>query len=74
MLGALEIVLVVAILGGLLLIQTKTRAGSLGLYVTIGFLLLMLIVAMRVIRSLVGVLIILVLVCLVLVWRIVRSR
>jgi len=74
MLGTLEIVAIILILGGLLLLQTKFRAGSLPLYVTIGILLLMLIVAMRMIRSLIGVVIVLALICAVLLWRVARSK
>ena len=74
MLGALEIAAIVLILGGLLLLQTKFRAGALPLYVTIGILLLMLIVAMRIIRSLIGVVIVLALICAVLLWRVARSK
>ena len=74
MLGTLEIAAIILILGGLLLLQTKFRAGALPLYVTIGILLLMLIVAMRIIRSLVGVVIVLALICIVLLWRVVRSK
>ncbi len=74
MLGALEIVAIILILGGLLVLQTKTRAGSLSLYVTIGILLLLLIVGMRIIRSLVGVVIVLAVICFILLWRAVRSR
>ena len=73
MLGTLEIAVIILILGGLLLLQTKFRAGSLPLYVTIGILLLMLIVAMRIIRSLIGVVIVLALICAVLLWRVARS-
>jgi len=74
MLGALEIAAIVLILGGLLLLQTKFRAGALPLYVTIGILLLMLIVAMRIIRSLIGVVIVLALICAVLLWRVARAK
>jgi len=66
--------LILAVLIGLLLIQTRARFGSLAPYVAVGILLLMLIVAVRVIRSLVGVVIILGLVCGVLLWKFVRSR
>jgi len=74
LLGALEIVILVVILGVLLLLQTRTRAGPLVLYATIGALVLMLILALRVIRSLVGMLIVLVFVCIILLWRVLRSR
>jgi hypothetical protein len=74
MLGALEVVVIIVILGGLLLLQTKTRAGSLPLYLTIGILLVMLIVAMRFIRSLIGVAIVLAFICVVLLWRFARSK
>jgi hypothetical protein len=73
MLGTLEIAAIILILGGLLLLQTKFRAGALPLYVTIAILLLMLIVAMRIIRSLIGVVIVLTLICAVLLWRVARS-
>jgi hypothetical protein len=73
-LGTLEIVAIVVIFGGLLLLQAKTRAGSLPLYVTIGILLLILIVTMRFIRSLIGVLIVLALFCVILFWRVLRSK
>lgn len=74
MLGAMEIVAIILILGGLLLLQIKFRAGTLPLYVTIAILLLMLIVGMRIIRSLIGVVIVLALICIVLLWRVVRSK
>jgi len=74
MLGAMEIVAIILILGGLLLLQTKFRAGTLPLYVAIGILLLILIVGMRIIRSLIGVVIVLAFVCIVLLWRVVRSK
>jgi len=74
MLGALEVILITVILGGLLLLQARARAGSLMLYMTIGILLLMLIFAMRIIRSLLGVLIALGFICAILLWRIARSR
>lgn len=66
--------MIIVILGGLLLLQTKTRAGSLPLYLTIGILLVMLIVAMRFIRSLIGVAIVLAFICVVLIWRLARSK
>ena len=66
--------MILAVLIGLLLIQTRTRFGSLAPYVTLAILLLMLIVAARIIRSLVSVVIILALVCGVLLWKFVRSR
>jgi len=74
MLSGLEIVVVIVVVGGLLLLQMKTRTGSLLPYLAVGILLLMLIVATRIIRSLIGVAIILVLLCAVLLWRVVRSR
>lgn len=73
MLGALEIIVIAVILGVLLLLHARTRAGPLVVYVSVGVLLLMLIVAMRVIRSLVGVVILLAVICMILSWRVVRS-
>lgn len=74
MFSALEIAVVVVILGGLLLLQTRTRAGSLPLYATVAILLVMLIIGMRIINSLVGALIVLALICVVLLWRLTRSK
>jgi len=74
MLSALEIVVVIVAVGGLLLLQTRTRTGSLFPYLAVAILLLMLIVATRIIRSLIGVAIVLGLLCLVLLWRFARSR
>ena len=74
MLSALEIVVVIVVVGGLLLLQMKTRTGSLFPFLAIGILLLMLIVATRIIRSLIGVVIVIALLCAVLLWRVVRSR
>ena len=73
MLGPLEIVLILAVLIGLLLIQTRTRFGSLAPYLAVGILLLVLIVAVRIIRSLVSIVIIVALVCGFLLWKFVRS-
>lgn len=73
MLGPLEIILIIVVLGGLLLLHTATRVGSLALYLTIGILLLMLIVAVRVIRSLVGMVIVLAFICAILFWKLARS-
>jgi len=72
MLGALEIVLIITVVGGLLLLQIRTRTGSLFPYLAVGILLLMLMAAMGIIRSLVSVVIVLVLLCGVLLWRVAR--
>jgi len=74
MLSALEIGAVIVVVGGLLLIQMRTRTGSLLPYLVVGILLLMLIVATRIIRSLIGAVIALVLLCGVLLWRVARLR
>jgi len=74
MLGALEIIAVVVVVSGLLLLQMRTRTGSLFPYLGVGILLLMLIVATRIIRSLIGVVIVLALLCVLLLWRVIRSR
>jgi hypothetical protein len=74
MLSALEIAAVIVVLGGLLLLQMRTRTGSLFAYLAVGILLLMLILATRIIRSLVGVVLALAVLCLVLLWRFARSK
>jgi len=73
MFGALEIILIVAILGGLLLLQSRARVGSVSLYITVVVLLLLLILATRIIRSLVGALIVLALLCAILFFKVIRS-
>jgi hypothetical protein len=74
MLDALEIFAIIVVVGGLLLLQMRTRTGSLFPYLAVGILLLMLIVTARIIRSLIGLAIVLVILCGVLLWRIVRLR
>ena len=74
MLSVPEIILVIAVLGGLFLIHTRTRAGSLPLYVAVGILLLAIIAATKFIYSLIGIVLLLALICVVLFWRIARSR
>ena len=74
MLTALEIVAVAVVVGGLLLLQMRTRTGSLFPYLVVGILFLMLVVATRIIRSLIGVVIVLAVLCGVLLWMVVRSR
>jgi hypothetical protein len=73
MLDALEIILIVAVVGGVLLLQIRTRSGSLFPYLAIVILLLIVFAAVRIISSLVGPVIILVLLCGVLLWRVARS-
>lgn len=73
MLQPLEITLIIVILGGLVLLQARTRTGSLAPYVAVVILLLILIVATRIIRFLVGAVIALALVCVVLLWKVMRS-
>lgn len=73
MLSALEIVALIVVLGGLLLLRMRTRTGSLFAYLAVGILFLMLILATRIIRSLIGAVIVLAVLCLVLLWRFVRS-
>jgi uncharacterized membrane protein YqjE len=73
MLDALEIILIIAVVGGLLLLQIRTRTGSLFPYLAIVILLLIVFAAVRIISSLVGLVIILVLLCGVLIWRVARS-
>lgn len=63
MLSALEIVALIVVLGGLLLLQMRTRTGSLVTYLAVGILLLMLILATRIIRSLLGAVIVLAVLC-----------
>ena len=72
MFSALEIAAVIVVMGGLVL-QMRTRTGSLFSYLAVGILLLMLILAARIIRSLVSVTVILAALCMVLLWRLVRS-
>jgi len=74
MFGAFEIILIIAVLGALFLVHTRTRAGSLPLYVTVGILLLAVIVATKFIYSLIGIVLLLALICAVLLWRLARSR
>jgi len=74
MFSALEIILVIAVLGGLFLIHTRTRAGSLPLYIAVGILLLAIIAATKFIYSLIGIVLLLVLVCVALFWKLARSR
>jgi hypothetical protein len=73
MFSTLEFVAVIVVVGGLLLFQMRTRTGSLFPYLTVAILLLVLILATRIIRSLVGVVIVLAVFCVVLLWRLVRS-
>jgi hypothetical protein len=73
MLSTLEIIVVILVVGGLLLLQMRTRTGSLFPYLAVGILLLILILATRIIRSLVGVVIVLAVFCMLLLWRLVRS-
>jgi hypothetical protein len=73
MLDALEMILIIAVVGGLLLLQIRTRSGSLFPYLAIVILLLIVFAAVRIISSLVGLMIILVLLCGVLLWRVARS-
>ena len=74
MLGALEVIVILIVVGGLLLIQIKTRTGALIPYMAVVVLLLLLIAAMEMIRSLTGVVIVLALLCGVLLYRVVRTR
>ena len=74
MLSTLEIIVVIVVVGGLLLLQMRTRTGSLFAYLAVGILLLMLILATRIIRSLVGAVMVLAALCIVLLWRFVRQR
>jgi hypothetical protein len=74
MFSTLEFVAVIVVVGGLLLFQMRTQAGSLFPYLTFAILLLVLILATRIIRSLVGVVIVLAVFCVVLLWRLVRQR
>jgi hypothetical protein len=74
MLDAFEIILIIAVVGGLLLLQIRTRTGSLFPYLAVVILLLIVFAAVRIIRSLVGLVITLALVCgVVLLWRIAQS-
>ena len=72
MLSTLEIIVVIMVVGGLLLLQMKTRTGSLFPYLAVGILLLILILATRIIRSLVGVVIVLAVFSSILLWRLLR--
>jgi len=74
MLNVLEILLIILVVGGLILLQVRTRTGSMFPYLAVVILLLILIVAARVIRSLFGLVILLALFCGVLLWRVVRSK
>jgi hypothetical protein len=74
MLGQLEILLIVIVLGALVFLQIKTRTGPLIPYMAVVILLMLLILAMQMIRSLSGVVMMLALLCGVLLWRILRSR
>jgi hypothetical protein len=74
MLSTMEIIVIIMVVGGLLLLQIRTRTGSLFPYVAVAILLLMLILATRIIRLLVGAVIVLAAFCAVLLWRFVRSR
>jgi len=74
MFGAFEIILIIAVLGVLFLIHMRTRAGSLPLYVAVGILLMVIIAATKFIYSLVGIVLLLALICVVLFWRVARSR
>jgi hypothetical protein len=74
MLSALEIAAVIVVLAGLLVLQMRTRTGPLFAYLAVGILLLMLIFATRIIRSLLGVVLMLGVFCLVLLWRFLRSK
>ena len=74
MFSAFEIILIIAVLGVLFLIHTRTRAGSLPLYVAVGILLMVIIAATKFIYSLVGIVLLLALICVVLFWRVARSR
>lgn len=73
MLGALEILLIIIVVGVLALLQVRTRSGSLFPYLAVVILLLALILAVRVIHSLVSLVIVLVLLCGFLLWRVARS-
>jgi hypothetical protein len=73
MVDALEIILIIAVVGWLLLLQIRTRTGSLFPYLAIVILLFMLFAAVRIIGSLVGLVITLVLLCGVLIWIVARS-
>jgi hypothetical protein len=73
MFGALEIVFIAMVLGLLFLIRTRRRTGSLAVYVTIGALLLALIFATRIIRSLFGWVVLLALLCGILILALVGS-
>ncbi len=74
MLNVLEILLIILVVGGLILLQVRTRTGSMFPYLAVVILLLILIVAARVIRSLFGLVILLALLCGVLLWRVIRSK
>jgi hypothetical protein len=74
MLGALEIIVILIVVGGLLLLQIKTRTGPLIPYMAVVILLLLLMAAMEMIRSLTGVVLVLALLCGLLLYRVVRTR
>ena len=74
MLGQLEILLIVIVVVALVFLQIKTRTGPLIPYTAVVVLLMLLILAMQMIRSLSGVVIMVVLLCGVLLWRLLRSR
>jgi hypothetical protein len=74
MLSALEILVVIVVVGGLLLLQMRTRTGSLFPYLAVMILLLTLVVATRIISSLISLTIVLAALCGVLLWRVARSK
>jgi uncharacterized membrane protein len=63
MFSAWEIVFIIVILAWLFVIWTRRRAGSLALYATVGLLVLALILSARIIRSLLGWVVLLALLC-----------
>ncbi len=75
MISPWEILLVAVVLGALFLIQTRTRSGSLLLYLAVAGLLVVLILAIRMIRSLIGAVLALVFLGAILLWfRLSASR
>jgi hypothetical protein len=74
MLGALEVLLIAAIVAALFVLQVRTRRLSLVLCATVGILLLLLLLAARLVLSLTTVIAALAAVCLLLFWRLLRSR
>lgn len=74
MLNVLEILLIIIVVGGLVLLQVRTRSGAIFPYLTVVILLLILIVAARFIRSLFSLLIVLALLCGVLLWGAIRPK